>query len=270
MFSKLNSYLISELKAILDNLKFQEELLQIVEEDIQFISSLDQVETISNYVVIDFNYLSSALITETLSQLIKNFIQHDTNTELVMKTDLNDDELVGTLEKLDLIKKKVARYLIIRVFKIKKSQRLTKKLLVNKIDKIIKISRAEIATEFGVDVKTLNLWINKIYGHDKFKDKEIRFSEYIDLFIKLLVSLDEDSLSFEKNKLHFQRLFDSKNTEIKSVYSKKDVVTISDSDYKTTKNQVVKHNKSEFYEKLNLFPYSLATKLIRDMNGKIK
>lgn len=270
MFSKLQSYLISELKLILSDSKFQLELQEIVEYDIEFISSLDQVGTTSNYVVIDFDYLLNALVTETLSQLIRIAIQTDSNQKLVKKTDLDNDELVSALEKLDDIKNKVGYVVFLKVFKIKKSQRLTKDLLLNKIDKIVKISRTEIASEFGIDGKTLNNWIEEIYGNDKFKDKEIQFSEYLDLFVKLHISLDETELNFQNNQLHFESLFDKKNFEIKSLYTKKDIVDLSDSDYKTTRNQLVKHNKLVVYKKMNLFPYSLAIKLLKDMNGKIK
>lgn len=270
MFSKLQSYLVSELSSILADSKFQSDLQEIVEHNIEFINSLDQVGTTSNYVVIDFDYLLNALLTETLSQLIRNAIETDSNQKLVKKTDLDNDELVSALEKLDDIKIKVGRFVFLKVFKIKKSQRLTKELLINKIDKIVKISRTEIANEFGIDVKTLNNWIVEIYGHDKFKGKELRFSEYLDLFVKLLISLDEITLNFQNNQLHFESLFDNKNFEIKSVYTKKDIVDLSDSDYKTTRNQLVKHNKLAVYEKMNLFPYSLAIKLLKDMNGKIK
>ena len=138
-------------------------------DDIAFISSLEQVGATSNYVVIDFEYLLNALITETLSQLIRNAIQKDSNQKLVKKTDLDNDELVNALEKLDDIKNKIGRFVFLKVFKIKKSQRLTKDLLLNKIDKIVKISRTEIANEFGIDAKTLNNWIVEIYGHDKFE-----------------------------------------------------------------------------------------------------
>ena len=220
--------------------------------------------------VIDFEYLLNALITETLSQLIRNAIQKDSNQKLVKKTDLDNDELVSALEKLDDIKIKVGRFVFLKVFKIKKSQRLTKDLLLNKIDKIVKISRTEIANEFGIDVKTLNNWIVEIYGNDKFKDKELRFSEYIDLFKKLSISLDETTIDFQNIRLHFENLFDIKNCETKLVYSKEDIVNLSDSDYKTTRNQLVRHNKLAVYEKMNLFPYSLAIMLLKDMNGKIK
>lgn len=270
MFSKLTSFLVSELNSIVKDSKFQLELQEIVEDDIAFISSLEQVGATSNYVVIDFEYLLNALITETLSQLIRNAIQTDSNQKLLMKTDLENDELVNALEKLDDVKNKIGRFVFHKVFKIKKSQRLTKDLLLNKIDKIVKISRTEIANEFGIDVKTLNNWIVEIYGHDKFKGKELRFSEYLDLFVKLYISLDETTLNFQNNQLHFESLFDNKNFEIKSVYTKKDIVDLSDSDYKTTRNQLVKHNKLAVYEKMNLFPYSLAIKLLKDMNGKIK
>lgn len=270
MFSKLHSYLVSELSSILADSKFQSDLQEIVEHNIEFISSLDQVGTTSNYVVIDFEYLLNALITETLSQLIRNAIQKDSNQKLVKKTDLDNDELVNALEKLDDIKNKIGRFVFLKVFKIKKSQRLTKDLLLNKIDKIVKISRTEIANEFGIDAKTLNNWIVEIYGNDKFKGKELRFSEYLDLYVKLNISLDETTIDFQNIRLHFENLFDIKNSETKLVYSKEDIVNLSDSDYKTTRNQLVRHNKLAVYEKMNLFPYSLAIKLLKDMNGKIK
>lgn len=270
MFSKLNSFLVSELKSILGDSKFQFELQKLVEDDIEFISSLDQVVTTSNYVVIDFDYLLNALVTETLTQLINNAVKNEVNQDFVIKTNLDNDELVSALIKLDDIKNKIGHHVFLKVFKIKKSQRLTKELLITKIDTIVKMSRVEIATEFGIDTKTLNVWIKEIYGENKFKGKEIRFSEYVDLFIKLFISQNETSLNFESNKLHFKNLFDKKNNEIKSLYRKKDIVDLSDSDYKITRNQLVDRSKSEIYEKMNLFPYSLAISLLEDMNGKIK
>lgn len=270
MFSKLNNFLVSELNSIVKDSKFQLELQEIVEDDIAFISSLEQVGATSNYVVIDFEYLLNSLITETLSQLIKNAIQKDSNQKLVKKTDLDNDELVNALEKLDDIKNKIGRFVFFKVFKIKKSQRLTKDLLLNKIDKIVKISRTEIANEFGIDAKTLNNWIVEMYGNDKFKGKELRFSEYLDLYIKLNISLDETTIDFQNNRLHFENLFDIKNSETKLVYSKEDIVNLSDSDYKTTSKQLVERNKISFYKKMNLFPYTLARKLLERMNGKFK
>lgn len=267
MFTKLHSYLISELNLILNDSKFQLELQQVVENEIKFISSFDQVGTTTNYVVIDFNYILNALVTETLSQLIKNVIRYDTNSELVMKTDLDTTKLISALEQLDEIKNKVGHYVFLKIFKIKKSQRLTKDLLISKIDGVIKMSRIEIASEFGIDTKTLNVWIKEIYGVDKFKGKEIRFSEYLDLFNKLLIAKESNSLSFNENKEHFKKLFDISNVEVKKVYSKKDIIDLSSSDYKTAKNQLVNYNKMEFYENMNLFPYSLAKQLIRKMNG---
>lgn len=268
MFSKLQSYLISELKSILGDSKFQLELQQIVEDDIKFISSLEEVGSIKNYVVIDFNYIYNAFASETLTQLIKNTIQDHINSDLVMKTDLDTTKLVSTLEKLDNIKSKVGHFVFLKAFKIKKTQRLTKELLIRKIDKVIKVSRSEIAAEFGIDIKTLNVWIKAIYGIDKFKGKEIRFSEYLDLFYKLLIDNESNSLSFNENKEHFKKLFDKSSLRVKKVYSKKDIIDLSSSDYKIAKNQLVNRNEIEFYKNMNLFPYSLAKQLLRKMNGE--
>lgn len=268
MFLKLNSFLVSELESLLSDSKFQLELQKIIEDDIAFITSLEQVGSTSNYVVIDFEYLLNALNTETLSQLIKNAIQDDTNSGLVMKTDLDATNLVSALDKLDNIKVKIGHFVFLKVFKIKKSQRLTKELLVKKIDKVIKASRSEIAAEFGIDIKTLNVWIKEIYGIDKFKGKEIRFSEYLDLFNKILIDKESNSFSFNQNKEHFKKIFDKSNHEVKKVYSKKDIIDLSSSDYKIAKNQLVNHNEIEFYKNMNLFPYSLAKQLLGKMNGK--
>lgn len=268
MFSRLNNYLVSELNSIIGDSKFQLELQHLIEEDIKFISSLEEVDSTSKYVVIDFNYILNALRTETLSQLIKNAIQDEINSALVLKTDLENVELVSALEKLDEIKSKVGNFVFLKVFKIKKSQRLTKKLLIGKIDKVIKVSRSEIAAEFDIDVKTLNVWIKEIYGIDKFKGKEIKFSEYLDLYNKLLIAKESNSLSFIENKEHFVKLFDKYNVEVKKVYSKKDIIDLSSSDYKIAKKQLVNLNKMNFYKTMNLFPFSLAKLLLRKMNGE--
>ena len=73
MFSKLNSFLVSELNSVVNDSKFQLELQEIVEDEIAFISSLEELGATSNYVVIDFEYLLNALITETLYSSLLGF-----------------------------------------------------------------------------------------------------------------------------------------------------------------------------------------------------
>ena len=74
-----------------------------------------------------------------------------------MQTDLKKEELGYALERLDVIKAKIGRYVFNKLFKIKRSQRLTKDLLIRKMDTVIKVSRDEIATEFGIARATTSL-----------------------------------------------------------------------------------------------------------------
>lgn len=268
MFLKLYHFIQSELTSLCNDPDFQSELRQIAGENTEPIGSLEEIGNTSNYVVIDFNFLFSCVVTETLSELFKRNSQTDKISNWVMQTDLKKEELGYALERLDVIKAKIGRYVFNKLFKIQRSQRLTKDLLLRKMDTVIKVSRDEIATEFGIENKTLNLWITQIYGFDKYKDKEIRFSEYLDLYIRCFVSSDATSFNFEHNRKHFQNLFDKNNKEIKRVYSKKDIIELSDSDYKTARAQVLDHNKLEFYATMNIFPYTLAQEIIQGMNGK--
>lgn len=268
MFLKLHNFIESELITICKEPDFQFELEQFYEGEVQFITSLDEVATTTNYVVIIFEYLFNTVVTETITQLIKNTIQFDGSRSLILDTDLNEHQLQTTLIELDEVKRNISRFVFSKIFKIKKTQRLTKELLLRKFDEKIKVSRTEIATEFGIDPKTLNVWIKEIYGDKKFKGKELRFSEYLDLFIKFYISTAATSINLENNKDHFKNLLASENTAIKPIYSKSDIAEITSSNYKVAKNQLLDHNNFNFYKKMNVFPYSLAIQLIENMNGK--
>ena len=75
-------------------------------------------------------------------------------------------------------------------------------------------------------------------------------------------------INLENNKGHFKNLLARENTVIKPIYSKSDIAEITSSNYKVAKNQLLNHSNFDFYEKMNVFPYSLAIQLIENMNGK--
>lgn len=135
------------------------------------------------------------------------------------------------------------------------------------ISKIITYSKQEIASEFGIDKKTLNKWLCLVYGYDKFKErKKINFLEYLEIFNAFFLTEAEEKLDLNAN-------LESAMTRVLQgvTYTKSEIIElginvkeeINRSEYNIAHKALQK--KYSYFKKYDKYPVSIANSMIEDL-----
>ncbi|MCU0350929.1 MAG: hypothetical protein MUF43_08910 [Flavobacterium sp.] len=130
---------------------------------------------------------------------------------------------------------------------------------------VFKFSQADIANEFGVDIKTYSKWLELVDLKEKyFGRRQLSFYEYKEIFRKLFTESDED---FDlKNKFEEYTI----RLEEKKTLSKKDIIRLGFelidnpkvADYERAQEIIQENDDFDFYHTIDKYPYAIAIKII--------
>ncbi|WP_157730241.1 hypothetical protein [Tenacibaculum jejuense] len=135
--------------------------------------------------------------------------------------------------------------------------------------KLFSTNKTNIASEFGVDIKTLNKWLNILFN-DRFKGvRKIYYDDYIEIFKALFLAKGE-KLDFSKNiNIYRKRL--SKGLK----HRKKDIVKYTNEGSSLDVSTLLKIQKEElsknnYYLFTDVFPYSITKLLVEELGDEME
>lgn len=134
--------------------------------------------------------------------------------------------------------------------------------------RLFSTNKTNIANEFGVDIKTLNKWL-EIFFNDKFEGvRKIYYDEYIEIFKALFLAKDEELDLVENINTYKKRL--SKGLK----YRKKFIAEYTNEDSPLDVSTLLKIQKEqlgdiEFYNFTDVYPYSIAKLLVEESGDEM-
>lgn len=134
--------------------------------------------------------------------------------------------------------------------------------------KLFSTNKTAIANEFGVDIKTLNKWL-EVFFNDKFEGvRKIYYDEYVEIFKALFLARDEELDLVENINTYKKRL--SRGLKFRKKFIAEYTNELSPLDISTLlKIQKEQLGDLDYYNFTDVYPYSITRLLVEESGDEM-